>query len=194
MVWLCFWSSLQRLSSLLFAITAFVCSVWSWSFSLDTYTYKWNIRIKKDRNNSQDYRWPGFPVMFWTLWLSCFLPVARELSSLILETAPELLLGTQSRFWSHFPRLIIYNAPVIAVQASLDSTTESKTLQETPEKSYYRRNLGRARRVQAMDKAQESIVGGSPGLIFQPLSCMLNTICFLISICLLDIHLMHLIL
>ena len=38
------------------------------------------------------------------------------------------------------------------------SATESKTLQETPEESYYRRNLGRVSRVQPMDKAQESIV------------------------------------
>ena len=37
-------------------------------------------------------------------------------------------------------------------------TTESKTLQETPEESYYRRNLGWVCHVQAMDKAQESIV------------------------------------
>ena len=38
------------------------------------------------------------------------------------------------------------------------STTESKTLQKTPEETYYRQNLGRVSRVQAMDKAQESIV------------------------------------
>ena len=32
------------------------------------------------------------------------------------------------------------------------------TLQETPEESYYRRNLGPVSHVQARDKAQESIV------------------------------------
>ena len=38
------------------------------------------------------------------------------------------------------------------------STTDSNLLQETPKESYYRRKLGRVSRVQAMDKAQESIV------------------------------------
>ena len=42
---------------------------------------------------------------------------------------------------------------MIAVPASLDSRSQSPKQQETPEEPY-RRNLGRASRVQAMDKLE----------------------------------------
>ena len=49
---------------------------------------------------------------------------------------------------------------MIAVQEGIIrfSTTESKALQETPEESYNRRNLGRVGPVHDMDKALEPIV------------------------------------
>ena len=48
---------------------------------------------------------------------------------------------------------------MIAAQASLDSQPQGpKHYSKPPEESYYRRNLCRVSHVQAMDKAQESIV------------------------------------
>ena len=75
----------------------------------------------------------GFPVMFWTLWLR--ISTTERIST--------SLKGFPVMFWTLWLRF---------------STTESKTLQETPEEFYYRKNLGLVSQVQAMDKAEESLV------------------------------------
>ena len=62
-------------------------------------------------------------------------------------------MGALSGFWSRFPRL--YKARMIAVQASLDSQPQSPKHSRKSLKSLL---IGRVSRVQAMDKALESIV------------------------------------
>ena len=53
------------------------------------------------------------------------------------------------------------------------STTESKTLQETPEESYNRRKLGWVSGFQAMEKAKESIIVAALARFFSHFLVML---------------------